>query len=74
MLKPCHQQGFALKPVAEMRVGRYLFVHDLDDDLSAQVQLAGQIDAAHAAFAQLAERFISAKKNTAHHALSTPGV
>jgi hypothetical protein len=68
MLKAGHQQRFSLEALAELGVSGNLVVHDFDDDLPAQIQLPGQINAPHAAFSQKADGFISAKKNTAYHA------
>ena len=67
MLEAGHQQRFALEAFAELRIGGDVVVHDLDHDLPAEVELLGQVDAAHAAFAEQADGLIPAQKNAAHH-------
>ncbi len=52
MLEPGHQQRFPLEPLLELGVRRDMIVHDLDDDLAAQVDLPREIDPPHASFAQ----------------------
>jgi hypothetical protein len=66
MLKTSHQQRFALEALAELRIGGNVVVHDLDHDLPAQIDLASQIDLAHAAFTEESDGFIAAQKHAAH--------
>src|SRR5262249_9743988 len=47
-------------------------VHDLDDHLPAQVLLAGQVDTAHASFAQDANGFIPSHEDPAYHGARSP--
>src|SRR5207249_3543674 len=68
VLEAGHQQRFALKALAELRVGGDVVVHHLDHDLTAEVQLPGQVDPAHAALTQEADGLIPAQENTADHA------
>ena len=68
VLEAGHQQRFALEALAELGVGGDVVVHDLDDDLPAEVDLPGQVDAAHAAFAEQADGLVPAQEDTAHHA------
>ena len=70
MLEAGHQQRFALKAFAELRVGGDVVVHDLDDDLPTEIELAGQVDATHAALAQKADGLIPAQEDTADHSAS----
>ena len=69
VLEAGHQQRFALEALAELGVGGDVVVHDLDDDLPAEVELPGQVDAAHAAFAEQPDGFVPAEEDAAHHAL-----
>ena len=56
-----------MKRSRNVGIGGDVVVHDLDDDLPAEVGLAGQIDPAHAAFAEQADRFVSSQKDAALH-------
>src|SRR5436853_7711619 len=72
MLKASHEQRFALKSLAEFGVGGDVVVHDFDDDLPSQVGLLGQIDSAHAAFAEELDRFVTTQKDTSDHGGNSP--
>ncbi len=67
MLEACHDQRFAGETLAELGVGGNMVVHDLDDHLPAKVGLAGEVDLAHASFAEQADGFIPTQKNAALH-------
>ena len=67
MLEAGHGQRFAREALAELGVGGDVVVHDLDDHLPPEVELPGEVNAAHAAFAQQANRLIPAQEDAAHH-------
>ena len=67
MLEAGHRQRFAREALAELGVGGDVVVHDLDDDLPAEVELLGEVDAAHAALAQQTNRLVPAQEDAAHH-------
>ena len=70
VLEPGHQQRFALEAVAELGVGGDVVVHHLDDDLAAEVELPGEVDPAHAAFAEQAAGLVPTQKDAADHGRS----
>ena len=72
MLEASHQERFALEPLAKLGVGGNLLVHHLHDDLSAQVNLAGEIDPSHAALAEQPCDFVSPQKYAANHGIFAP--
>ena len=68
VLEPGHQERFALEAVAELGVGGDVFVHHLDDDIAAEVELAGEVDLAHAALAEQAAGLVPTQEYAADHA------
>ncbi len=70
VLEPRHQQRFAGEAVAEERVGGDVVVHDLDHHLPPQVELARQVDPAHAALAEQANGLIATHEDAAEHGAS----
>ena len=73
VLEPCRHVGFAFEALAELGVGGDVLVHHLDHDLARQLRITGQVDLAHAAFAQNADGFVAAQKNSAEHTFFTRG-
>src|SRR5437868_6742258 len=69
MLKASHQQHFTLESLAEFRIVGDVLVHDLDDDLASEVDLFGEIDASHAAFAEEFDSLVTSKKSSAGHGI-----
>ena len=60
--RPC----LAVEPVTKLRIGRQRFREDLDGDGPVETRIAGLVDLAHAAFAQLVEDSIRAEFSTDH--------
>src|SRR5436853_190873 len=50
-----------------IRLAGDMLVHDLDDDWPAQIGLLGEIDSAHAAFAEESDGLVASEENTAGH-------
>ena len=48
-------------------VGGDVLVHHLDDDMATEVDLPGEVNAAHAAFAEETAGLIAAQENAADH-------
>jgi hypothetical protein len=67
MLKPGHQERFALETLTEFRVAGNLLVHHFDDDLPAKISLACEIDPAHTAFAEEASYLVAAQEDASDH-------
>ena len=49
-----------------------MVVHDFDHDLPAEVGLAGQVDPAHAAFADLPLHFVAPEESPPDHLARPP--
>ena len=62
VLEARHQQRFALEALAEHVVGGDVVVHDLDHHLPAEVELAGEVDLAHAPLAELADGLVATQR------------
>ena len=56
----------AVESITKLRIGRQRFREDLDGDGSIQTRIAGLVDLAHAAFAQLVEDSIRSEFSTDH--------
>src|ERR1022692_228164 len=67
MLEASHQQHFPLKTLAKLRIAGDVLVHDLDDNLPAEIALLGQIDATHAPLAEEFHGLVSTQECSAGH-------
>jgi hypothetical protein len=67
VLEAGHEEGFALETLAELGIGGNVIVHNLDHDLPPQIGLLGQIDPAHAAFAEKFDGLVPAQKDAPQH-------
>src|SRR5262249_11907084 len=67
MLEASHHERFAREAFAKDRVCSDMLVHDLDNDFSAEVGLAGKENLSHAAFAEEPNRLITTEKYAALH-------
>ena len=68
VLETGHHRILTHETSSKARVRRQMFVHHLDDHLAAAAALPGEVDFAHAAFAQQADRFVAAEEDLIFHA------
>ena len=61
-----YRPRLAVESITKLRIGRQRFREDLDGDGSIQTRIAGLVDLAHAAFAQLVEDSIRSEFSTDH--------
>jgi hypothetical protein len=69
VLEVGHQLHFAVEALAEQRVLGDVVVHDLDDHLPAEVNLAGEVHPAHAALAEQPDGLVLAQEHAPDHAV-----
>jgi len=61
-----YRPGLVVESITKLRIGRQRSREDLDGDGSVETRIAGLVDLAHAAFAQLVEDSIRAEVPTDH--------